>query len=123
MLNMKARFRLVRRGSRGGIFYCLDTVTLQRVSLKTGDRTEAQRLLHARNEAHAQPALNLQIARAYLSATDPEVRTRTWQHVMEMMALTKKGETFKRWNTAMKDPAFNVILNKPLGFDSLHPLQ
>jgi integrase len=106
---MKARFRLVRRGLRNATFYCFDTVTLKRVSLKTGDRSEAQRLLHARNEAHIQPALNLHIARAYLSATDPEVRTRTWQQVMEIMATTRKGETLKRWNTAMKDSAFNRI--------------
>jgi hypothetical protein len=40
-------------------------------SLRTRDRAEAKRLFAAYNEAHEQPAINLQIARAYLTATDP----------------------------------------------------
>jgi hypothetical protein len=33
------------------------------------DRVTASRLLHAKNEAHQQPLLNLQIARTYLAAS------------------------------------------------------
>jgi hypothetical protein len=94
---MKARFRLVRRGSK---FYSFDTVSRKRTSLKTAGEHEAQRLINIKNEAHVQPALNLQIARANLAATDPEVRSRTWQQVMDIMGGSKKGPTLARWHTA-----------------------
>lgn len=94
---------------RGPVFYVEDTTTGKQESLKSKDRTEARRLLAAKNEAHVQPALNLQIARAYLSASDPEIRTRTWQHVMDAMAVGKEGDTLLRWNRAIKDKAFDRI--------------
>jgi hypothetical protein len=43
-------------------------------------------LVHSKNEAFRQPVLNLQIARTYLSATDPEIARRTWQAAMDSMA-------------------------------------
>ena len=69
---MKQRFRVYRR-KRGGRFYVHDNVTGRQESLKTTDRTEALRVLHAKNEADKQPAINLQIARAYLAAGDPSI--------------------------------------------------
>src|SRR4051812_34783658 len=103
---MKQRYRMFQRGK---VFYAEDTTTGKQTSLKTKDKAEAYRLLAVENEAHVQPALNLQIARAYLSATDPEIRTRTWQHVMDIIATTKNGNTLERWQTAVKDSAFNSI--------------
>jgi len=75
---------------------------------------EAQRLLQAKNEAEHQPALNRQIAQAYLSAADPEVCTRTWLKVMEIMDESKQGATRVRWLSVMKDGAFDLIRNVPL---------
>jgi hypothetical protein len=43
------RFRLFRRAT--GKFYCEDSTTGKQLSLYTGDRTQAQRLVHAKNEA------------------------------------------------------------------------
>ena len=74
-LAMKSRFILFRRA---GVYYSEDTVTRQQHSLRTKDEAEALTLLHSKNEAHRQPVLNLQIARTYLTATDPEVANRTW---------------------------------------------
>ena len=45
---MKQRFRLFQRN---GIFYTVDNMTGRQASLKTKGEDEAQRLLHARNEA------------------------------------------------------------------------
>ena len=59
---MKTQFRMF---ARHGIVYCEDAQTRKQQSLKTRDRREATRLLHARNEAQVNPAMNLQIARAY----------------------------------------------------------
>ena len=63
---MKQRFRLYRR-KLGGRFYLHDGLTGKQESLGISVRTEAKRLLHAKNEAEKQPAINLQIARAYRS--------------------------------------------------------
>lgn len=94
---MKPRFTLFRRGQR---FSCQDAVNGRQTSLRTTDEEEARTLVHARNEAHRQPALNLHIARAYLSATDPEIARRTWQTVMDEMGKTKRGPTLHRHHSA-----------------------
>jgi hypothetical protein len=62
---MKQRFRLYRR-KQGGRYYVHDDVTGKQDSLHTTDRLTALRLIHSRREAGQQPAVNLQIARAYL---------------------------------------------------------
>jgi hypothetical protein len=61
-----------------GVFYWQENGTSNRGSLRTKDRAEAQRLVDAKNEAHKQPTLNLALGRAYLSAHDPRLCTRTW---------------------------------------------
>jgi hypothetical protein len=92
-----------------GVFYLEDTVSLQQESLKTKDKDVAQRTLSAKNQAHEQPALNLQMARTYLAASDPAVVKRTWQRAMDALASSKKGPTLDRWQRAIKDHAFDLI--------------
>src|SRR4029077_18657538 len=99
---------------RGQTYYCEDTLTRKQTSLKTKDRDVAERLLHSKNEAEQQPAINLQIARAYLTATDSQISTRTWQCVMDETAKTKKGTTHERWTRAMSDKAFDSIRSLPV---------
>jgi hypothetical protein len=77
---MKPRFIMFRR--ENGVYYSEDTVTRKQHSLRTKDESEAQTLLHAKNESFRQPVLNRQIARTYLTATDPETAKRTWQTPM-----------------------------------------
>lgn len=108
---MKPRFTLFRRGA---VYYCQDTVTGRQSSLRTSDTEEAQTLLHARNEAHRQPMLNLQLARTYLSAADPAVAKRTWQTVMDEMGKTKRGPTRRRHDTGMRDQAFDTLRDRPV---------
>lgn len=110
---MKQRFRLYKR-KKGGRYYVHDSVTGKQDSLGTSDRTVAIRLFHSRNEAEQQPAVNLQIARAYLAASDKEIATRNWQFVMDEMVKLKKDETQHRWQTAIKDKAFELIRQLPL---------
>ncbi len=74
---MKTRYRLTRRGSRGDTLYCVDTRTGARTSLHTTDAEAARRVIAAMNEAERQPALNLQIAKAYLAGTDTGITKRT----------------------------------------------
>lgn len=110
---MRQRFRLYRRGN-GGRFYIHDDATGKQESLGTTDRATALRVLHSRNEAEQQPAVNLQIARAYLAATDSQISTRDWQYVMDEMVKLKTDETQRRWLVAIKDKAFNSIRHLPL---------
>src|SRR5213083_1033691 len=111
--SMKQRFRLYRR-KHGGRFYVDDNITGKQESLKITDRTEALRVLHAKNEAEKQPAINLQIARAYLVAGDPAIGTRTWQAAMEAVVKLKQGSTRERWQAAIHDKAFEVIRRLPI---------
>jgi integrase len=106
---MKNRFRLISRGSRGGTYYCVDGATGKRTSLGACSRDEAEQIVLAKNQALRQPALNLQIARAYLGGSDEGVATRTWQQVMDEIPKLKTGETQARWLTAIKDKAFDPL--------------
>jgi integrase len=108
---MKQKFILFKRK---GVFYSEDTTTGKQRSLFTKDEAEALTLLHSKNEAHRQPVLNLQIARTYLTATDPEVAKRTWQTAMDELTKTKTGNTHHRHVTAMKDKAFDLIRALPI---------
>jgi len=108
---MKTRFILF---NRKGVYYSEDTTTGKQISLRTKDEAEALTLLHSKNEAYRQPVLNLQIARTYLTATDPDVAKRTWQVPMDEMTKTKTGNTHARHVVAMKDKAFDLIRNVPI---------
>ena len=110
--DMTDKFRIFRRAS--GVWYIEDKKTRHQQSLCTRDGTEAKRLLLARNEAHRQPAINIQIARAYLSASDPKLITRTWQEVMDTLAAGKRGTNQDRWLRAINDRNFDIIRQLPL---------
>jgi integrase len=106
---MKQRFGLVQRP--WGIYYIKNKVSGEQTSLKTSDKAEAQRLLHARNESENQPHFNLALARVYMNGSDPKLGTRTWQEVMEHIVARKTDETHRRWSVAIKDENFNCIRN------------
>jgi integrase len=108
---MKSRFILFKRA---GVFYSEDTVTRKQHSLRTKDEAEATTLLNAKNESFRQPVLNLQIARAYLTASDPAMSARTWQTVMEQMQTHGKDSSKTRYVRAMKCKAFDALRGKKL---------
>src|SRR5208282_2637467 len=107
---MKTRYRLTRRGIRGNKFYCVDTTTGKRTSLRTANEDEARQIVEARNNSERQPVLNLQIAKAYLAGTDNGIATRTWQQAIESLASTKQAANQHRWKTAAKDKAFVPLM-------------
>ena len=109
---MNARFRMYRR--QRGIFYLFDRHTNQRTSLQTADEREARRLLNAQNEAHQQPLINRQIARAYLAVGDPQITRRTWQGVVTEIIKLKTGVTQARWQVASRDRAFESLHDLPV---------
>jgi integrase len=107
---MKIRYRLIRRGIRGGLFYCVDTKTSKRTSLGITNEDDARQIIEAKNNSERQPILNLQIAKAYLAGSDNGITTRTWQHAIEALTNTKQGANQHRWKTAAKDKAFALLL-------------
>lgn len=110
----KERYQIVQLGSRNGMFYCKDTETGSRTSLRTKERKQAERLVLHKNEATRNPQLNRQIGMSYLSADDPSLVTRVWDDVMNDIIKDKTGPTLQRWKTAIKDEAFDLIRNSVL---------
>jgi integrase len=108
---MKNRFILFQRS---GVFYCEDTTTGKQSSLRTKVKADAVRLLHVKNEAAHQPAMNLQIAQVYLHHSDPALAARTWQHVMETIISTRTGSNLIRWQGAVKDKALEPLRQRKL---------
>lgn len=104
---MKNQFGLIKRP--WGVYYLKNKSTGEQKSLDTRDKVAAEKLLHTHNEAHAQAHLNLQLARVYLNATDPKLATRMWQDVMQHIVSSKKDETLRRWNVAIKEGNFDCI--------------
>jgi integrase len=109
---MKERYRLMRRGIRGGMFYCVDSTTGTRTSLGTNDQDDAEQIVNAKNQALRQPALNLQIAKAYLAGTDSGINNRTWQNALDALMAAKHGANKARWQTVAKDKALRPILDQ-----------
>ena len=67
---MQKKYRLYRRAN--GNYYAEDCETGARESLGAKDKTGAENLLQAKNEAFAQPAFNREMAKVYLRAQDPD---------------------------------------------------
>ncbi len=111
---MKTRYRLIRRGGRSGAFYCVDTKSGKRESLRTRSEDEARQIVLARNQADRQPVLNLQIAKAYLAGADSNHVKRTWGDVMADFIRTKSGTNRLRYERAIADKAYDLIRNTTL---------
>jgi len=111
---MKARYRLIRRGIRGGAFYSVDTKNGRRTSLGTANPDEAAQIIEAKNIAERQPVLNLQIAKAYLAGTDSGLTTRTWQQAMETLMEGKQGANRERWSRVATDRALAPLLPRTI---------
>jgi len=82
--------------------------------LRTKDEAEAVVLLNAKNESFRQPVLNVQIARAYLTAGDPAFAQRTWQSVMEQMQTHARTPPRPVCARAMQSKAFDGLRRKKL---------
>jgi len=100
---MQDLYRLYRRNTRAnGTFYAQNKQTGARESLGTKNRSEALKLLHAKNEAACQPVFNREMAKVYLRAQDPEFCERTWQQVADLIDDAYEGATKKRFAKFVK---------------------
>jgi hypothetical protein len=110
-MTMSDRYRLFRRSN---VFYAQDNLSGKQESLRTRDRREAQRLLDAKNDAVKTPHLGIALAKAYLSALDPQMVKRTWSQVMEQFKSNGKASTQIRSERAFDSKAFDLLRNKLL---------
>jgi hypothetical protein len=104
------RYRIFKR--RSGIYFLEDNKTRKQESLRTLDKTQAERVAFARNESERIPAGHRQIGIGYLQAGDPKIRTRTWSEVADAFcAQPVKDSTRRRKLNAMKDPALRPLMS------------
>jgi hypothetical protein len=106
---MKKRFWLLKRGS---VYYVQDSESGTKESLNTSDRKEAERLRIARSEAAESPLLGLNLAKAYLSASDPMLGKRTWRVVMDEFCRHGKAVSRERRLRAITSPVFHSLRDK-----------
>lgn len=106
---MKQRFWLFKRGP---VFYIEDSESGKKESLQTTDRKEAERLRLARNEAAESPLLGLNLAKAYLSASDPMLGKRTWRFVMEEFCRHGKEVSRERRRRAITSLVFDPLRDR-----------
>jgi integrase len=108
----RQRYRLFRR--KNDIFYAFENGTGRQTSLFTKDRGEATGLLAAKNQATAQPILNVAMAKVYLSAKSPELLTRTWGELIEVMMKGYTGATAVRWGKFRRSAPMRMLENLPI---------
>ena len=77
------------------------------------DKARATELLVAHSEAAREPAFNLQKARVYLAASDPEVGARTWRKALNTLVESKRAGSAnrRRWGVFVKDKAIKPLLD------------
>jgi hypothetical protein len=108
---MKPRYRLFKRGK---YYYSEDANSRQQHSLHTGDQTEAQRLIAAKNEAINNAQFTLAIGQTYLAVTDAEILTRTWNEVMNVISARGGESTKDRCVRALRMASFDKIRRKAI---------
>lgn len=108
---MQNRFTTFKRGS---VFYSEDRETGQQKSLKTRDEAEAQRIIQAKNDAVNLPQMNLVMAKAYLSAQDPKMVTRTWADVFDRFCDRSNTNTRMRHERAVRTKPMQFLKGKRL---------
>lgn len=109
---MQERYRLYKRNN--GTFYAEDCETAQRTSLNTKSKPEAQRLLAGKNQAFSQPVFNMEMAKVYLRAQDPEFCSRTWETVARLIEGNYDGPTRRRWQKFIRSGPAKIIGSKAL---------
>jgi len=112
---MQNRYRLYRRSNRSnGTYYAQDNSTGARESLGTKSKSEAEKLLQAKNDAHAQPILSRELAKVYLQAQDPCFGQRTWGDVARLIDCAYEGSTKERFQKFLRSAPVRPLMNRRL---------
>ena len=112
---MQDKYRLYRRSNRAqGTYYAQNCETGARESLGTKNRTEAEKLLQAKNESHNQPVLSRELAKVYLHAQDPDFATRTWLDVALLIDSSYENNTKTRFQKFLKSQPVQRLMSRKL---------
>lgn len=96
------------------MFYCEDRTTGQQKSLLTRNEAEARKLIQAKNDAVAQPLMNLVMAKTFLAAQDPKLIIRTWADVMQRFCDRSKDSTRIRHERVIRTKTMQFLREKRL---------
>ena len=113
-------YRMFRRSN--GMYYVQENDTRIQTSLNTKDKGEATSLFAAKNQAVAQPILNVAMAKVYLSAKSPELLTRTWGELIQLMMDGYTGATAVRWQKFPNSAPMRMMANLPILTEATHLL-
>ncbi len=112
---MQNRYRLYRRSNRSnGTYYAQDNSTGARESLRTKDKTKAEKLLQAKNETNEQPIFSRELAKVYMHAQDPHFGERTWSDVARLIDSAYEGSTKERFQKFLRSKPVKRLLNMKL---------
>jgi hypothetical protein len=112
MANMqKQRYWLYQRS---GVFYLHDSETGRRESLNTRSKREAEKQRLARNEAAANPKAGYALARALITAHDPLLPEREWQHLFDEYGSRGKPQTQAHRRQVLARKVFDALRHKKL---------
>ena len=77
---------------------------MDKKSLRTRNRRKVERIRDARNQAAERPQLGIAMAKAYLTAHDPQIAEPTWQDVLNEFCTRGKPQKpeHRRWVAARK---------------------
>src|SRR5689334_6799278 len=106
---MKTAYRMYLRRR---IFYAHHNSSGRQESLHTKNRREAEKLIAAKNAAENNRLLNLALAKAYISASDPKLGTRTWKDVMDHLCSKGKESTRDRRRREMATKPLQKLHDK-----------
>lgn len=111
------------RRKRSGIYYIENTRTRLQQSLGTNEKSQAQRLLDAKNQEQQTPALNLQLGKAFITNADPKMGTRIWQEAMDELISHGKPSSQSRSARAFNATAFDIIRKTPIALTTPEDLK
>jgi hypothetical protein len=95
------------------MYYLHDSETGLRASLETKNNARVNELFVAHNEAAREPAFNLQKARVYMAAAEPEFATKTRRKAPTTLVEAKRAGSANRhrWETLAKKRTLNPLLD------------
>ena len=96
------------------MFYVHCNGTGKQTSLKTRNEAEARNLLASYNESANTAQANRVIGMAFISQSDPEAASRTWQLVFQQVSNKGRASTKERRARAFKHAGFDLIRDKKL---------
>lgn len=99
---------------RKGWYYSEHFSTGKQTSLRTKDRTEAERFLAAKNDAANSSAFATELGRIYMGAADPQATSRTWADVISVATKRGRESTRSRAERAYASRDFDGIREKPV---------